>query len=517
MMIGSVAKVLLCIHGIATVSADRDEAERGSADINMHTQTIVSTGVDCPDEVKGCREIKAFLAANAAAAPALQYFDVDGNGQLDEAEAKRVLEIAKLFRLPAEVAQLMTTLKYFGGGDARLQRKEMKDMKRAVGYFDTASDRNMTKMTQEFDKFDFPEKDGKLDGRERNLLMTMLTFFAGPDKKFQQPEIEDMDKVIGYFDGEDDKLVSREAQTMVDTLDQFDPNEDGVFDDDERKTLITELTYFAGDNGELEQYEIADLNKAIGYFDANGNGAIDECEGAQMQKIMGMYDFPPKDQKLDVEERKLLMETLTYLAGKNKRLEDDEIRDMFKLIGFFDGADNILDKAEAGNVALALPTFDLDANGYLDDAERRMMITTVQYFAGDDMELQQEEFQALAALEEPFEALLKSQGMEIVEFLEFLALFDGDGDQDLDAEESASLIATVDYFANQDQDKALSESELDQMLKTVRFYAGLDGRIDSEEGKKMKDIFAKYQKKSGVLVAQIESAMIEAYASVEGS
>merc|ERR1719297_531930 len=107
-----------------------------------------------------------------------------------------------------------------------------------------------------------------------------------------------------------------------------------------------------------------------------------------------------------------------------------------------------------------------------------MMITTVQYFAGDDMELQQEEFQALNALFKSFEALLKSQDMEIVEFLEFLALFDGDGDQDLDAEERASLTATVAYFANQDGNNSLSASELDQVLKTVRFYAGLDGRID---------------------------------------
>merc|ERR1719263_157416 len=87
--------------------------------------------------------------------------------------------------------------------------------------------------------------DKDLDVDEREYLMKTTKYFAGDDEKLQQGEIDDMKKVMGYFDDldgtKDGKLSKDEFQAMVDVLALFDEDGNGYLDKKELPAMMKRI------------------------------------------------------------------------------------------------------------------------------------------------------------------------------------------------------------------------------------------------------------------------------------
>jgi hypothetical protein len=160
-------------------------------------------------------------------------------------------------------------------------------------------------------------------------------------------------------------------------------------------------------------------------------------------------------------------------------LEEHELRDMKLVIGYFDGADNKLQEEEAEAMLEVLKLFDGDGKQKFNDLERKNVVKTTRYFAGDDEELEPE---------------------EIKDMKKVIGLFSG-GDEVLQKDEAKAMLTTIDLF-DTDGNGSLDDAERTLLVRSCQYFGGDDGKLDSRELRDMNEVFSLCKGEDGRLRKQ---------------
>jgi len=441
-----------------------------------------------------------------------------GNQTLTEKEAQELVQITRRFDqhnilTPTKRKLLLDTVIMFAGEDKKLQRDEFEGMTKVIGSFSGAdkslSEEEAKTMFDIVKKFDF-DGNGWLDGEELKELEALLKLFAGKkskqDEELNAHEIKDMEEVIDLFDGKENRLTKPRFDRMLNITNIFKKE---ALRMTERSVLLSTLRYFAGPNRDMGECEANDLLELVGLMKGE-DGILDAEEANTMlTEIIKLFDTD-NNGVLDEEERKLLLKMVQYFAGDDKNMEETDLIDMKKVIDLFD------EKHEFDIMVEAVNVFDHNGDGKLKKEERDNLLLTLQYFAGEvkqiDNNVKEHDPEENADLEDHElqehdpEENSELEDHELQEMNLVVGYFDG-VDNKLSTEEALIMLEVLNMFDG-DRNQKFDDVERDDVVKTTRFFAGVDGKIDKDEIADMKKVIGFFSGEDKILQKEEATSML---------